>query len=542
MSKVNDCRLIVASDTDTGVKRKNNEDSIDSFTLRGRQFLLLADGMGGEEGGEIASRTAIQAAGKYLKNSQERDPRQLIQNAIHYAHRDLTDLKAQRAPNLSRMGTTLVIAILDGAYCWWGHVGDSRVYLLSPNRTCQVSVDQTRVNEMVRRGEITAEQARVHPDRHILTCALGVSEKLQIQIGNAPLSLEKSESVLLCSDGLSDLVSDHELSRVVDRFGPHKALPILVNTAKSRGGHDNISLHIAYWGAVKQKWSRLPRRKEIPGGRPQKSGGRRTVAWIALFAALVLAAGSFAGWKLWPRKLPALPTPALTYASGELFPRSTHGSVEAVQEISGANSYMRLVYTPPGDSLLVVAIEYSGLGESTAHHWDLSYKLSSDERRILSVNGPGATGLFNMPDSEDSLARCVALVSRSKAEFYEDGLESWYQAENDTDANIHSVELSLAMPSDSTLNMQGMERLSAWVVAPNDWQRPIFYLDALQAPQEVEESGEQPEGEVPGDGNPGDQAEDPLVIEAQDMSEEGDSTIVRVNPEDAVQEMEPKDD
>jgi len=542
MNKVNDCRLIVASDTDTGVKRKNNEDAIDAFTLRGRQFLLLADGMGGEEGGEIASRTAIQAAGGYLKRSQERDPRQLIQSAIHYAHRELTDLKAQRAPGLSRMGTTLVIAILDGGFCWWGHVGDSRVYLLGSNGNRQVSVDQTRVNQMVRRGEITAEQARVHPDRHILTCALGVSEKLKIQVGNTPLSLEASESVLLCSDGLSDLVADDELSRVVDRFGPRRAVPILINTAKSRGGHDNISLHIAYWGAVKQKWSRPPKRKEIPRGLSQQPSAKRRVIAIALLMALVLAAGSFVGWKLWPRKRPPLPDPILTYAPGDLFPRSTHGSVEAVQEISGENSFMKLVYRPPGDSLLVIAIEYSGSGEPPPKHWDLSYKLSSDERRILSVHGPGAEGLVYLPDSGDSLARCVALVSRGRAEFYEDGPEPWYQVPNDTDATVHSVELSLATPTDSTLNTQRVERLSAWVVGPEDRQQPHFYLDALHPPQELEESEEQPEGEAPGAENPGEQAEDSLTVDAQGVSEEDETSDVGASPEGAAREMELQDD
>lgn len=243
-----DSRVVVK--TDVGCLRTRNEDSIAWFELKGRHFLFLADGMGGEAGGSMASTTAVEACRRVIHAAPAGEPRELISMCFHAANVAVLE-KKRRRPELKRMGTTLIVLIVEKGRYWWGSVGDSRVHRVLAEGCSVASRDHTVTQEMFDNGSITRAQLSDHPHRHVLTKAIGISESAEPDITVHPNSLGSGEGVLLCSDGLSDLVEAGEIGRILRRYGPEKGVDVLVETAKSRGGPDNISIMLIHAGMKK---------------------------------------------------------------------------------------------------------------------------------------------------------------------------------------------------------------------------------------------------------------------------------------------------
>jgi PPM family protein phosphatase len=151
---------------------------------------------------------------------------------------------ARGHPEHSGMGTTCTAAVLRNGDLYYGHVGDSRLYLLRDSQITRLTRDQTVTERMVEQGLLGADEVRTHPERHVLTAAMGVGESMPAEFPSAPIPLLLDDILLLCTDGLYDLIDDDELRVVACQAAPGPACKQLIETARSRGGYDNITVQI----------------------------------------------------------------------------------------------------------------------------------------------------------------------------------------------------------------------------------------------------------------------------------------------------------
>ena len=241
----------LASLTDIGCLRQNNEDSFDhvepesdsEFQLRGR-LMVVADGMGGHQGGQVASALAVDVVRQIFLEGPPADPVSVLESAFLAAHIAIQDHALQH-PELKGMGTTCTVALLRDGALTYGNVGDSRLYLLRDAAIQRLTRDHTYVQQLIDAHAITPEQAKTHPARNILTSALGAESAGPPDIAEIPVALEAADILLMCTDGLYGLVSDDEMAAIASQNKPSKACQQLVDLAKSRGGPDNITLQIA---------------------------------------------------------------------------------------------------------------------------------------------------------------------------------------------------------------------------------------------------------------------------------------------------------
>ena len=244
--------LEIAGLTDVGCQRENNEDSYGYWEPKGDadferlgRLAVVADGMGGHEGGQVASRIAVEDIQQAYLTSAQADPQHRLLEAFHEIHRHIQQHAGQN-PDLLGMGTTCTAFALVGNHLYYAHVGDSRLYLLRPgNRLRLLTNDHTLVARLLETGAIVPEKAESHPQRHVLTSAVGVADEIDPDFCAEPLLLRKSDVLLLCTDGLWGQISDSEIQQILPSKSPADACRTLVQLAKERGGPDNITLQIA---------------------------------------------------------------------------------------------------------------------------------------------------------------------------------------------------------------------------------------------------------------------------------------------------------
>jgi PPM family protein phosphatase len=256
----NDVEL--ANATDVGCERTVNEDYYifvepqddADFARRGR-LVLVADGVGGHVGGWIASRLAAQTIRDVFLSSESDNPRDVLIEGYLQAHREIQEY-ARVQPDLAGMATTCTSGVLRGGQLTLGHIGDSRLYLIRSGRATQISRDHTVVNDLLRDGSITAEEALTHERKHVLSAALGVGLTLAADFPEEPLSLEGGDILVFCSDGVHGLVNDEELASVTADQPLADACKELVAWARVRGGPDNITvqlIRISATGSARQR-------------------------------------------------------------------------------------------------------------------------------------------------------------------------------------------------------------------------------------------------------------------------------------------------
>lgn len=237
--------------TDTGCVRTVNEDALrvvrptdaDVMTQRG-VLAVVCDGMGGHEAGEVASALALETIINRLDQDNRELPQDLVR-AVQAANRAIFDT-ARENPRLQGMGTTCCVLQMRGGMAYCAHVGDSRCYLIRGNELFVMTEDHSAVMDLVRRGIITLEDARTHPDKNVISRALGSHRDVEVSAWTHPFIVQPGDTFLLCSDGLYDLVDD-ELIRVTVGTGDvhaQVACDRLIALARERGGHDNISVAI----------------------------------------------------------------------------------------------------------------------------------------------------------------------------------------------------------------------------------------------------------------------------------------------------------
>jgi PPM family protein phosphatase len=220
--------------TDTGRRRRRNEDA---YVCEPPLF-AIADGMGGAQAGEVASRLAAAALKESGANTggEER-----IYDLIQEANRRVYD-RSSTDPSTSGMGTTITVALVENGNVAFGHVGDSRAYLIRDRRMEQITEDHSLVNELMKSGKLSREEAEAHPQRSVITRALGTDP--DVDVDTFTIEAQTGDVFLLCSDGLTDMVDEGEILELVEanRRDIDAALKALVKAANRSGGEDNITV------------------------------------------------------------------------------------------------------------------------------------------------------------------------------------------------------------------------------------------------------------------------------------------------------------
>jgi protein phosphatase len=236
--------------SDLGNIRTNNEDVGMFFRIADENvsrekgcMLIVADGMGGHNAGEVASRMAAQIiTHEYFK--QEGTIEKSLAKAFELANKSIFELSSKSREHKG-MGTTCTAVVVFEQSVYYAHVGDSRAYMLKNDRIERITEDHTHVQELVKKGMITAEAAETHPERNILTNAMGTKAIVHVDTGRFRFSFEESDRLLLCSDGLYDYIKDNELAELLSTGSLAGLANEMINLAKRRGGHDNITVVLA---------------------------------------------------------------------------------------------------------------------------------------------------------------------------------------------------------------------------------------------------------------------------------------------------------
>ncbi len=246
--------LSIAVKTDVGQVRTNNEDSHGHAWLEdGSLFVIVADGMGGHEAGEVASGLAVRVLEDAVARDTDADPRERLYNGFLEVNEAI--MEEGRRSGTRGMGTTGISAILQGREVYVGLIGDSRLYHIRRGQLVWRTLDHTRVQSLIDRGIITEEAGRTHPEAGMLTRALGHSrmadgKALVPDVLAEPLLLEENDVLVFCSDGLHDLADDWEIAKMVAGKSADEAAELLVRLANERGGHDNITVAVIVAGDV----------------------------------------------------------------------------------------------------------------------------------------------------------------------------------------------------------------------------------------------------------------------------------------------------
>ena len=262
-----------------GEKREINEDSfgISSYQLEGTLvpivLAMVADGIGGHQAGEVASQLTVDTIMNTLTKEDADQPIHKLRSAVKQAGAQVANT-ALRSPEYYGMGSTVAIAWVIGKQLYTTHVGDSRIYFLRNGAIRQITTDHTWIQEAIKHEIIRPEEARNHPRAHVLHQALGSQDppepdfRLRLSNdetdseseNNQGLTLLRGDRILMCSDGLTDLVEDHEIMTALEEQNPEEAVQSLVSLARARGGHDNITVIIL---GVPEDWPEglYPQRK-----------------------------------------------------------------------------------------------------------------------------------------------------------------------------------------------------------------------------------------------------------------------------------------
>ena len=263
------CEIVACLLSDVGCAREINEDSGkyiqpgDSELLRAKgSLVLVCDGMGGHSAGEVASGMAVEVITRVYYDDPD-DVHEALAKAFEKANRDIYEAST-RDESRKGMGTTGTALVLKNGRAFSAHVGDSRIYLIRNSQIYVMTQDHSEVMEMVKRGLITLEEARHHPDKNVILRALGSHPEVDVSTWDAPFPIREEDLFLLCSDGLYDLVEDDEIRRLAISADPRPACESLIALAKERGGHDNITVAIVRVRGESQAVSKpLPMTREM---------------------------------------------------------------------------------------------------------------------------------------------------------------------------------------------------------------------------------------------------------------------------------------
>ncbi|GEO25132.1 protein-serine/threonine phosphatase [Alicyclobacillus acidoterrestris] len=240
--------MLYAAKSHIGLVRTMNQDGYIIVPNLGQgELYLVADGMGGPSAGDVASQLAVERVSAYMKEhiGGQSDSADVLLAAVHHANEAIYQ-EATGNPDYQGMGTTIVCAYADNHQVHIAHVGDSRAYLLSGGELRQVTKDHSLVAELVRRGQLTQDEAKVHPQRNIVTRSLGTEPRSVPDVNS--FTWQEADTMLLCSDGLTNLVDDAEIGQFMqraqccqDEASLNQVLEDMIELVLKRGGSDNVT-------------------------------------------------------------------------------------------------------------------------------------------------------------------------------------------------------------------------------------------------------------------------------------------------------------
>lgn len=242
--------MISAGRCDRGKHRENNEDAIFIYDTQFGclpNLYIVADGMGGHRAGEYASSLAIQSFCDYVHDHRNDviscdNIQEFLTNAIAHTNHIVFE-KAMQNELYKGMGTTFLVAVLMKSRIFVAHVGDSRLYIITKDEICQLTLDHSFVEEMVRKGTISEQEALHHPKRHAITRAVGTNPSVEVDVYTS--EIEEESIILMCSDGLSNMLNNEEIIHIVkNKSNLEEIAQTLVDRANENGGLDNISVII----------------------------------------------------------------------------------------------------------------------------------------------------------------------------------------------------------------------------------------------------------------------------------------------------------
>ncbi|MEO6490614.1 MAG: Stp1/IreP family PP2C-type Ser/Thr phosphatase [Ferruginibacter sp.] len=265
---ITDVRVVIK--TDLGNVRTNNEDSAsffrvsDEVMVRERGFLLLvADGMGGHLAGEVASKMAVDIISEeYYKPSNDKIEN-LLSKAFNTANKKIFAMSSSNE-KYKGMGTTCTALVIAGKSVYYAHAGDSRAYMYATNFFTRITEDHTYVQELVKNGSITAAEADTHPQRNILTNAMGTKPELRVDTGKCLQEFHTGNRLMICSDGLYDYLPDTEIGEIMGHPSIQDAVDKFIYLAKERGGMDNITVVLAEAGVINNNDLKSTREVALP--------------------------------------------------------------------------------------------------------------------------------------------------------------------------------------------------------------------------------------------------------------------------------------
>lgn len=231
--------------SEKGLVRLTNEDSFRIIELSDEAHLaVVCDGMGGENGGDVASSTAVDrisdmVSSNYYPDMNQNGIRDMLLTAIAAANAVIFS-KSKEHQCLSGMGTTVIACMVVGKVAYIANAGDSRAYYIADDKIVQVTKDHTMVQIYLEQGKITEEEAKVHPQRHLITRALGVSDKIDVDY--CEILVEPKQKIIICTDGLTNYVDADGILNIVRDVEPERYTDILIDRAVNLGGADNITV------------------------------------------------------------------------------------------------------------------------------------------------------------------------------------------------------------------------------------------------------------------------------------------------------------
>lgn len=231
--------------TDKGLRRETNQDSC--LINQELGLFVVADGMGGHSGGEVASNLAVETVEEVMiqPGTQKISPRELITNAYEEASKRIFDMAANERRELLGMGTTMVLAYVRGRHLYIANVGDSRCYLFKKPNLWQVTEDHSLLNEQIRAGVMSEAEVREYVGRNVITRSVGYEREVYPDILEREIG--DGEMFLICSDGLSSLVGDEKISEILNQNTPDKVVKACVEQALNNGGDDNVTVMLIHF-------------------------------------------------------------------------------------------------------------------------------------------------------------------------------------------------------------------------------------------------------------------------------------------------------
>ncbi len=232
--------------SDVGQKRTINEDYYGHLFTELGELYIVCDGMGGHNAGEVASKLATDTIIEFVQTSIETDITTLLTKAIQKANTELFNASQNEAHK--GMGTTIVCVFIQNDQCYYAHVGDSRIYSSSNSKLSLLTEDHSYVNQLLKAGIINEQEAKIHPKKNVITNAIGIRERVEISVSKQPLDLEDNHYLLLCTDGLSNLVNEETLSTIIHSNNTlNEKTKKLIHEANQAGGNDNITALLIHY-------------------------------------------------------------------------------------------------------------------------------------------------------------------------------------------------------------------------------------------------------------------------------------------------------